>query len=138
MIWSSLRKHILSKHNVMMQLPVLVSLLCVAALNASYTRSLSASRELVAHSLEVHNGIEAVMSAVQDVEIGQRGFLLTGDATYLDPYDNAVLQVLPMVGRLRGLVEDNPSQQVMVSRLGNLITAKLAEVAQTIAFAKKR
>ena len=43
----------------------------------------------VAHTLQVENQLGALLSAVQDVETGQRGYLLTNDKAYLLPYETA-------------------------------------------------
>ncbi len=40
----------------------------------------------VRHTLEVQTKISAIWSLLQDVEIGQRSFILTGDDKFLDPY----------------------------------------------------
>jgi CHASE3 domain sensor protein len=120
-----------------MQLPVLVSILCVAGLNYAHMRSLTVARELVTHSLVVHNGIEAVLSTIQDVEVGQRGYLLTGNASYLEPYESVVAKAMPMVTVLGELVRDNSNQRVLVERAKTLIDAKLAEVTATIELAKQ-
>jgi signal transduction histidine kinase/CheY-like chemotaxis protein len=43
----------------------------------------------VQSSLEVQTGLWQLLSALQDAETGQRGYLLTGDDTYLEPYEKA-------------------------------------------------
>jgi CHASE3 domain sensor protein len=44
---------------------------------------------LVGHTLQVENGLDHIMLSVEDAETGQRGFLLTGDETYLAPFRQA-------------------------------------------------
>src|SRR5947209_11329476 len=45
---------------------------------------------------------ELVLSSLKDAEIGQRGFLLTGDESYLQPYETALRQLPQQLNRLTG------------------------------------
>ena len=47
---------------------------------------LEKSAELRRHNLQVLNEASDLLSALKDAETGQRGFLLAGDAAYLQPY----------------------------------------------------
>src|ERR1700744_4758764 len=54
----------------------------------------------IVHSHEVITTLDGLFSTVQDAETGQRGFLLTDDEHYIEPYNAAFLQVtLPAEGR---------------------------------------
>ena len=70
------------------------------------------------HDLEVHNLTNLIEKHVLDMETGQRGFALTGDDSYLDPYNNGVLQWESDYNKLVTLVEDNELQR------SNLTTIK--------------
>ena len=48
--------------------------------------SLAESRELASHSLLVDGELKDLMSQMLDAETGQRGFLLSGRASHLQPY----------------------------------------------------
>lgn len=65
----------------------------------------------------------ALLSALKDAETGQRGFLLTGEERYLDPYRRAVAETPAMLGSLHG-----PA----VRRLGPLVKQKLDELDETV------
>ena len=52
-----------------------------------------------------------------DAETGQRGYLLTGDETYLEPYRAAIKNVDQTVARLKNLTSDNPNQQKRIQAL---------------------
>jgi CHASE3 domain sensor protein len=54
---------------------------------------LKRSQDWVAHTIEVINKTQALERAVQDAERGQRGFLITGDAANLDPYNKGVREI---------------------------------------------
>src|SRR5580658_5179896 len=53
------------------------------------------------HARSVLDATEAVFSAVQDAETGQRGYLLTGDAKYLEPYRNSLPSIPGKLDQLR-------------------------------------
>lgn len=72
------------------------------------------------------------LSTIQDAETGQRGYLLTGDDRYLEPYQRAAAAVTPNVEAVGSLVRDNPTQQSNVAQLRRSLEAKLAELRETI------
>src|SRR3569833_245966 len=45
------------------------------------------STALTAHTLQLMQRMDALLSSVKDAETGQRGYLLTGRESYLEPYD---------------------------------------------------
>jgi len=69
--------------------------------------------------------------AIQDAETGQRGFLITGDARYREPYDRQVPRVPGLMSRLQELLVNRPDQQKRVLALQNHVTTKLNELAAT-------
>ena len=84
------------------------------------------------HTLMVLEQAKRLLGSVTDAETGQRGFLLTGEESYLDPYRRALQQAPEELARLRELTRDNPSQQERLDRLAPLVATKLAELAETI------
>ncbi|MCQ4187711.1 hypothetical protein FK515_29520, partial [Klebsiella pneumoniae] len=44
----------------------------------------------VSHSLEIITSVQAILSSLQDIETGSRGFILTGDPIYLEPYERGL------------------------------------------------
>src|ERR1700738_4081655 len=85
-----------------------------------------------AHTRQVLYELEKTESLLKDAETGQRGFLYTGDAKYLAPYNQARTQIDPHLDVLAQLVADNPSQVASVPDLRNLSRSKLTELQQTI------
>ena len=116
--------------------------LAVLAANAGVaywnTGRVFANGRAVAHTHEVLAEVAGVLSAVQDAETGQRGYLVTGDPAYLQPYDAALASVGSRLGRLRDLTQDNPGQQARIASLEGEITAKLAELAETVRLRRGR
>ena len=96
-------------------------------------QQLRADTARVVHTHEVITELSNLLSAVQDAETGQRGFLLTGNDRYLDPYQNALIRTEGSLGTIAELTRDNDVQQTNLRRLRPLVAAKLAELRQTIA-----
>ncbi len=89
--------------------------------------------DLVAHTLEVIDKVEGVITATKDAESGQRGFLLTNDQNYLEPYVAARAAMASDMAALRKLVSDNPVQVRRVDTINELLKDKMGEMATTIA-----
>ena len=77
-----------------------------------------------------------LLALLLDAETGQRGFLLTGDPKYLEPYEAARRQIGPDMERLKQLHRFNPEQEKVVDELSRVVPDKFAELAQTIALAQ--
>ena len=91
----------------------------------------------VAHTNEVLDALDAVLSTMKDSETGQRGYLITGDDRYLEPYNAAVATIETSVQRVKHLTEDNPRQQARIPLLEEQVSAELKELDRTIALRKK-
>lgn len=101
----------------------------VAYLNV---RTLRDDSQKIFHSHEVIVAMDELLSAVQDAETGQRGFLLTGKDKYLDPYNAAIAAVDARFEAIVTLTRDNAAQQARLAPLRHHIDAKLAELRETI------
>jgi methyl-accepting chemotaxis protein len=94
--------------------------------------SLTNTSYAVAHAHVVIERVTGLTSALKDAETGQRGFVITGDDAYLEPYHSA-LQALPrLIDDLRELTADDASQQRRLSQVDPLVSAKLGELKRTI------
>ena len=91
------------------------------------------SRALVRHTLTVLAHVETLMSHLADTETGQRGYLLTNEDRYLEPYVAGRGAVAADTTLLRQLTRDNPEQQRRLDALSPLFVAKFAELDRTIA-----
>src|SRR6204780_3517259 len=72
------------------------------------------------------------MSNVKDAETGQRGYLLTGNETYLEPYLAADASVYNVIKQLRDMTADSPDQARRLDQATTLVQSKMAELKQTI------
>src|SRR6185437_8636118 len=111
-------------------------LLVVLLINAAITRQRLAIQDSnqawVTHTQQVMLELTRVESLLADAEAGQRGFLYTGEARYLAPYDIAVAQLTPHIDKLAELTADNPVQQPRIPQLRMLVQQKLDELQKTI------
>ncbi len=83
---------------------------------------------------EVVERTVALLSSLKDAETGQRGFLLTGEDRYLEPYRQALSEISPELDGLANseAVVGRPEQSRRIARLRPLIKDKLDELAKTI------
>jgi len=86
----------------------------------------------VSHTQQVLLQMSEVEALLTDAETGQRGYLYTGQPSYLAPYSKAVNQVEAQIERLAELTADNPRQQARIPELRSLAQQKLNELAATI------
>ena len=112
-------------------------LLAVLVINTAVTRQRIAIQDSnqgwVEHTQRVQLELTTVESLLKDAETGQRGYLYTGEAKYLEPYNTAVQQIDSHIATLAELVTDKPQQLSRVVILRNLSKIKLEELATTIA-----
>ncbi|MGA7625834.1 MAG: CHASE3 domain-containing protein, partial [Candidatus Acidiferrales bacterium] len=89
------------------------------------------------HTYEVLRTLDETVARLVDAETGQRGYLLTGDEAYLEPYRQAIKNLDQVTGHLKDLTFDNPNQQKRIETLEPLIDNKLAELQRTIDLRRK-
>jgi methyl-accepting chemotaxis protein len=110
----------------------LLGLVVVATLAYSNISKLTKTSQWVNHTHQVLEAREQILASLKDAETGQRGFIITGEPRYLEPYNNAVAKLPQEIAHLRELTIDNGAQQQRISELEPLIADKLAELKQTI------
>jgi PAS domain S-box-containing protein len=113
-------------------------ILAFAVLNNSSkaTRDLQGSTAARAHTYEVLLDAQRLLSALENAETGQRGYLLTQKETYLEPYETGKSNVHENLSRLLSLSDANLVQLKRLDRIRTLCDEKLAELGRTIALAK--
>lgn len=108
----------------------------IIAVNAvvSYraTQNLIENERFVTHTYQVMLQLEETLSAVASAETGQRGFIITGDESYLQPYNEADATISDHLRTLRQLVSDNPSQLRRLDHLQNNISVRFSQMRENI------
>ena len=85
-----------------------------------------------AHAQRVVNELSNLLSAVKDAETGERGFIITGDKRYLEPYLASLHLIEEHLSSLGRLTADDARQRRFLSAVAPLVAAKLAELKKAI------
>ncbi|MFC7704660.1 CHASE3 domain-containing protein [Plastorhodobacter daqingensis] len=85
---------------------------------------------------QIRRGSVDLLSALQDAETGQRGYLITADPDFLEPYDRALQRVDALQGNLAASLQDRPVRLALLPELQQNIDLKLEELAHTVALTR--
>jgi methyl-accepting chemotaxis protein len=110
----------------------LLALTIVGAVSYDSTSALIDSAELVRHAHAVLDGLDELLSGMKDAETGQRGYVITGEAPYLEPYQGAREAVDQKLKLLLESTADNPIQQRRLAAIEPLVVSKFAELQEII------
>ncbi len=102
------------------------------------TTKLIENERRVQHTHEVLTQLESTLSTLKDAETGQRGYLITGDERYLEPYFTAIAQTDGNTKKLKELTADNSQQQQRISLLDVKITTRLNQLKQGISLRRQK
>jgi len=95
-------------------------------------QSLHDSEYAVAHTWQVINQVESIMGSAKDAETGTRGFLITGDEQYLEPYTTARHELPAKLDHLAELTSDSPFHQGKLLELRAVLEERLNLLQQGI------
>ena len=112
-----------------------IAVAIIVAVGAAALRSTEAtvdSARGVAHTLEVRAELEAAFADLIEAETGVRGYVITGDTSYLAPYHSARTNLSGRLAGLRAETADNPAQQRRVDSLEALVATRLERFQWTI------
>jgi signal transduction histidine kinase len=86
----------------------------------------------VTHTYVVLEKLDAVLTNSIDAETGQRGYIITGEVSYLEPYNNARGHVRQNLAELRTLTADNANQQSALDLLEPATATMLSTLQERI------
>ncbi|QKR99340.1 response regulator [Sphingomonas sp. CL5.1] len=92
----------------------------------------------IQHSHTIIRSIDDLLSTMQDAETGQRGYLLTGNERYLEPYRDAESNVAAQTDRIAALTAGNAAEASRLVALRRHIRDKFAELNDTIALRREK
>jgi CHASE3 domain sensor protein len=115
----------------------LATVLIVGILSYSTIQSLLANDVRVTRSYETLDALSAVQADLRDAETGQRGYLLTGAESYLQPYRAGSSAARLDLDRLLALTRGDAQMEEDAGRLNTLAQAKLDELAETLRIANQ-
>lgn len=112
----------------------------LAALNISsywHMHRFIENNKLVANSLEVHDKLEDLLLALTDAETGQRGYIISRDTYFLEPYQTALSGIPKTIQEARKLTAHHLGVQQRLDSLEPLIAKTLALMKERISLLKK-
>ena len=104
----------------------------IALLSYQSLQATTASAANLTQTIEVLGRLESLLSTVIDAETGQRGFLLTGEESYLAPYTDAKDALPEEIKSMRALLVNRPEQRRRLDELESLTNLKMAELDSTV------
>jgi CHASE3 domain sensor protein len=114
-------------------LALLAFIACNAYLAVNHLKRVQRIAALTLESSAIQAELSGVLKDVTDMETGQRGFLLTGNAAYLQPYTDAKGRIETDLVQLRaGLANQRQREQLLESQLESLARSKQAEIERSI------
>lgn len=122
MKWSQIRRMAVS-----LPLAVLAAVAMVAINEVGYQRS-NQALDAMAHTQTTRISIHQMMQNMLDAETGLRGYLLTSDERYLEPYNKAIASINGNMDQLRELFMSDPEDLTTFAPLSRQVSRKTAEM----------
>ena len=110
----------------------IVGLIAVSFLSYQKIDGLIESSTRIQRVQDIRNNLELIFSTVKDAETSNRGFLLTGDSTFLHRFFTADERLLTLRIQFDSLVASNPIQERRMDTLIMLINQKFKLMSRLI------
>jgi CheY-like chemotaxis protein/CHASE3 domain sensor protein len=109
----------------------------VAIFSFKNSEKFIASNAWVDHTNQVLNEFEQILVYSVDAETGARGFVITGDNNYLEPFTAATSKIREHLDKVRELTQDNPIQQKNIEELEKQVNRHIDHLNSYIELRKK-
>ncbi|WP_320201875.1 CHASE3 domain-containing protein [Agrobacterium sp. rho-13.3] len=130
--WVHFRRTYLTTSVMLRSIPVGV-VIAAGVVATSWTHILlSDHQQLVVQTYEAIDTTKDVLIGLIDAETGQRGYLLSGDRRYLEPYDKALTRLTQLRTTLRTEIVGSADKVALVKELDTLVDGKLGELKASI------
>ncbi len=120
-----------SRMALSLTLATLAAFAVIGINEAGYRQSVR-SLDAAGQAQRARLAISMLVQNILDAETGQRGYLLTGEARYREPYDAAVKQVDGQLDTLRTLYANRPAENAVLNTLSTHVARKLAEMEMSV------
>ena len=100
-------------------------------------RALAAQRR-VSRASSIVQAADSVLIGLENIETGQRGYLITGDLSYLEPYHRGSVSIDQRIQRLGKLLPATAKNANLIADIRTLAAEKIAEIDQTIRVRSKQ
>jgi transcriptional regulator with PAS, ATPase and Fis domain len=104
--------------------------ICVVAYQSTNQLLATVHHQLATHRVLAE--VDDLRHSLQDAETGQRGYLLTADERYLEPYRDAIARIRADLVALRAHPSLESERAAELERVEQLVDAKLSELQHTI------
>ena len=98
----------------------------------STSKQYQEATQWVTHTTEVLYHAQEALTLSIDIETAQRGYTISGDSTFLTPYNKAVATIGNHINDLINLTADNPHQQILLYSLQEFVSRKVEFAKKTI------
>ncbi|MBD2562935.1 MULTISPECIES: response regulator [Nostoc] len=110
----------------------LATLTTIGLISYQSTNELIETSRKESHTYQVLSQLEDLNLQLTNAETGQRGYIITGEQRYLEPYNAAIQLLNQKFKELQRLTADNPNQQNRLDILQPLITERMAVMKNVI------
>ncbi len=114
-----------------------LTVLVVAIFSVRNGEEVLEARRLVNHTHEVLYELDHVLQNTVNAETGARGFVITADENYLEPFYDSREELFTHIERLAVLFRDNSGSQLRVSTIETLARAHIKDLEMKIEARKK-
>ncbi len=121
---------------ISLPLAVLAAAFLIFINEASFRKSTEAAANIEEAQL-TRGAINKLLQHMLDAETGQRGYLLTGDSRYLEPYNTALADIGQNLDALRQLFTPYPPQLAEFALMSRHVSRKLAEMDLSVRMRKE-
>jgi signal transduction histidine kinase len=111
---------------------LIITIIFILGVGLVNLRQVRATGGDVARTYSVKVATQSLLTAILDAETGERGYIITNDPKFLEPYSGAREAVSDALARVRTLTVGVTDQQTDVQRLSDAVRQKLAELADAI------
>src|SRR5687768_698780 len=136
MLLNFMRSYSLSRTAVSLVLAVLAACVLIGINEAGYNQS-TAALDDIARDSRTRSALNRLLQLVLDAETGSRGYLLTGDPRYLEPYSAAVADIGQQLDALRLAYRPDVDEFQMLAQLTRNVQRKLAEMELSVRMRKQ-
>ena len=103
----------------------------------SSTEFIHSSAQVV-HSREVRGSLQRILSLIEEIESGQRGYIITGESSFLEPYQRATGTIEDGLMQAKTLIAGEPQLQPQIDTLISLVKSRIALAAESIELRRSR
>lgn len=122
-------------YSILISLPTVI---IIVGMNLWLSYKSDYVENLIVQTHAVETSLSRVFSTLQDAEIGQRGYLLTGDISYLKPYTDSKSEITDTLNIIYKQTSNKPEQQLRLAQIVPLLEERFETLSNTILLMKAK